>query len=382
MNTGSQRPDNPAGALADALAAEAELVDEGGFSVDLRQAGDKLRQFRLADPSAWMLLLVELAAVRGGEWIRFTQGALELEVRSDAMGFDADELASLAVVSTSRRPGHDQGLGLLALAYQALQSQALDELRIESTRAAGEGCRLSWSPDAGERVEAVAEVEAGLRVVVNHEGWLRDEDERERERQFLRERCRCARIDVFLGDEQIARGWRAAFGPEVRVAGWPEPNYIGHDGDFIGLVGRHRLRREAAWLLVLVNGVIAEQIELEADPADPGFAAVIEYPGLRRDLSLGKIARDEAFAAMLELVAAARAKWRSKHGGELERPEQMPPAEDPRRSRRVTGVAALTVGLATLAAMIEFHSVANIIVLTSAGVVMLVVGVALLDRSR
>ena len=51
------------------LQSDAEFDSDGGFSLDREKAREKMRQFQLADPHRYVLLLVEAAVLRGATTI-------------------------------------------------------------------------------------------------------------------------------------------------------------------------------------------------------------------------------------------------------------------------------------------------------------------------
>jgi hypothetical protein len=61
----ASEPSGVAGSLLAELEAGGQLIDTGSFTIDSQQARAKLREYLLADPHAYVLLLVE-AAVLGG----------------------------------------------------------------------------------------------------------------------------------------------------------------------------------------------------------------------------------------------------------------------------------------------------------------------------
>src|SRR5690606_12935155 len=84
-----------AGALLAELEAGGELVDAAGFSTDAAQARAKLREFQLADPYEYVLLLIEAAVLAGAEPVRIRTGGGELTVSLGPLRVHREELEQL-----------------------------------------------------------------------------------------------------------------------------------------------------------------------------------------------------------------------------------------------------------------------------------------------
>jgi len=297
-------------ALLDDLADDGEFVAEGGFSVDIRQAGTKLQAFRLADPGAWIVLLIEGAIAAGASTIELAFGRGEIDIDIRKLELRASELERFGVwLASAPQDPHSRAhaVHLLALAYQAAQARA-DGLLVESGAR-----RLRWT--AAEQTHDALDPRADTRVLVE----LGDS---EGERELLFERCVYAQIDIFVDGEQIAWGWRRAFGARDSPRAClpcPDPEPLRIDGEIAGLAGFAFERLVGASLLVLIHGVLSERIELDGPlELQRGFVAIVEAPALGRDLGLAKLTRDERFDALLAHVEAARARLHDEHEGSLD----------------------------------------------------------------
>lgn len=294
--------------IAEALARlvhDAELVGEGGFSVDGEAARRKLAERQQADPDAWLLLVLEAAEVIGSLRVEIIDlfvgvrvrligpGATELAPPASLEGlFDwmFDEVETLAPVE--RRRGRARQL--FAYAINAASSSGAYERRVSL---------YARSPEAGRKLSMV-----GL-------GPLRVQTGRRGE----------PRLDIDCLDVGNMKRWgltrpesamvvaRAGYGQwPIHLVGRPLPGQprLGQrrvemplelEGEVIGFATL--LATSCAPRLVLVaNGV---ELETEALPGcSLGFYAQVA-DAFTRDLSLGRAVRDARFEAILASVSAA-----------------------------------------------------------------------------
>ncbi len=82
--------------LLEVLGAEAgELVSVGRFGIDGEKARDKLRLYQLADPRAWVLLVVEAVVLAGTTSVRFEFDADDVRIDCEGARLGAAELDNL-----------------------------------------------------------------------------------------------------------------------------------------------------------------------------------------------------------------------------------------------------------------------------------------------
>ncbi len=337
----SAKPSDVAERLIASLEAEAEMVDRGDFTIDQVKARDKLRDYQLADPNAWVLLVVELASLLGAKAVYFDYTEPELtQVRFRSAGFEAPQLAeplsgvfaateSGGVADRARRAAWQK----LAIAMNALLGRAK---RIELTclDASGRGPRMRWTGDPEGRVETIETVEvdpskrgadptlederSGNHLIVE----LHQRNHDEHETALLRRACHCSPLLVMAGAEKLSQGWKAMFEPAQRDDDdepAPAPTTI-RDDDFRSLgLALQTPSRAKARLRVQTNGVFAEDIELEG--WRPGFMAITDLP-LARDLGQNQVLRDAAFERMLSFVRATH--------DQLAQVDQLAPGRSPR----------------------------------------------------
>jgi hypothetical protein len=357
-------PDSPGSQLIAALEAGGRFVDDGEFSVDIAAAAAKLGAFALANPDAWVLLLVEVASLLEATRVDFElepnrtvvilAGVALTGAEIDGLTAWVDEDMHIDVTEAARRRVARRQL---VIAHAVLLARGGVEIEIES-RVAGETSRR-LGPNQRESVEVETIHEATeLRISVRFDV---DSDARsERERAVLEAGCCCSTVPVHVNMVQVAKGWARVFGnpllhtPEQLERAIQVP--IELDGRSIGIAGFHLSETRGAFVSVLVNGVRIEDL---AVPGSPGFRAVVEAE-LSRDLAGAKLIRGERLDALLEAVSLARVRAET----ELERdqkaralaaearaaPDVGPPVQG-------TGLAyvypLLTVGTLVLVAVLE-----------------------------
>lgn len=348
------KPDSVGDRLIAALEAEAKLVDEGRFSVDLGRAGAKLGQFALADPDAWTLLLVEVASLLDATRIDFRYERDRLTVSIEPSSLARSDLDGLSAWALADESEHDNQRvrKQLALAYLALRARAVAQVAIVCVPPDEAAFALDYVLGKERFGEFETRFDPGLHFIVVF-GQVDAPDRSERERALLEARCNCSRVPVHIDSFLIAKGWSRIFGsrfvatPEQLAAHFEVPVTL--DGQTIGTAGFHHTKTDPAFTRVLVNGVMVEYVQLDAQP---GFRALVEAD-LRRDLSQGKVVRDERFdkiaaaVAQAYLIAAER-----RLGGVMVTPEVASPPEPGTKApiRRVLlALAAIGVGAFTAA---------------------------------
>lgn len=313
-------PSDAAERLIASLEAEAEIVDHGRFTIDQAKARDKLRDYQLVDPHAWVLLVVELAALLGARAVYFDYTAPErTQIHFRSGGLAREQLAEplsgvfattsgVGAAERARRSAWQK----LAIAMNALLGRAT-RIELACLDVGGKGARMCWTGDPEGKV-ALDELErdteqAGnhLTVVFGDRGDPRNHAEHET--ALLRRACRCSPLLVMAGSEKLSHGWKAMFEPERAREEedddeTPELEITTIRDDEFRSLGLAALTpsRAKARLRVQANGVFAEDIEL--DGCRPGFLAIADLD-LARDLAQSQVLRDAAFERMLGYVRAA-----------------------------------------------------------------------------
>jgi hypothetical protein len=295
-------PSDVALALVRELESEAELVDGGAFTFDLASARTKLAEFRLADPHAFVLLLVEAAHLLPGcSEIAFSIAADETRVALVGTTLAAHELQSLfdtvfvdlgTIEPESRR--RELGRQRLALAIDAALSLPDASVELHASSADQREVVVNFGP-AGQTVRDEASVSPAppsLALVFGHAKRARDVAEQQR--ALLDARARYAKLPVLVDGRRVddATPLEDVVAPvEIRDA----------TGTLVGHAGWSTARTEPAALFI-AHGVVVE--ELHELVWESGFVALVDADDLRRDLSLAKLVRDEAFAARVAAIHA------------------------------------------------------------------------------
>jgi hypothetical protein len=285
------------------LQSTAKLDSEGGFTLDREKARQKMRQFQLADPHRYVLLLVECAALRGAKTIEFEIDADDMRMRTDAVleYEDLDELYTSLFVDRS-------GLGIrsrreLALACNAVMALNPKFVEIVSNGSMGtcvKGLLRPDEPDVVGKVEATGPTGTLIHVKERFRPgllvrFLRDSQGTLPEELLLRERCSYSSISIVLDGKIISDGL-----PKHLIAATP---FETEDLRGIGGVDPNQLDRSG--VVLISNGVEIATHELR--DSVPGLWFWVDGRALRKDVSQNDIARGDAgYGAMLKAIAGVR----------------------------------------------------------------------------
>ena len=290
--------------LIDALVPDQAPVAEGEFTLDLAAAQAKLERYRLADSEYFVLLLVEVGhRLPGCTSIWFETGYYSSEIRLVGVELDDESLARLAepsvAVDISKVEPRAAALELLARvlagivvarqfkqievgvngAREVLRFDAQGVLSVGEARATSGGVRLWISLRERPRIWVP---------------WGEAAERLEHRWRLVRERCRYARVPVYIDGERVDGRLSLA---EAEVC-FP----VDEDGEVVAHVG-HSLARFEATLILLCHGVVIESL---VEPELGTYrVAEVDVSDLPRDLSLTKLLDSEALAARLERVRAA-----------------------------------------------------------------------------
>lgn len=309
------------------LQAQAEYDSDGGFSLDRDKAREKMRQFQLADPHRYVVLLVECATLRGASKIEFEIDADDMHMRCDAVleWADLDELYTSLFLdldgrSGSPTPGGSAGIRArreLALACNAVMALNPKFVEITSFGSNG-GVRARLRPDQpdeitklegarpnGTTIHVKERFRPGLlvRFMLDNRGTLPEE-------LILRERCKTATVEITLDGVRISAGL-----PEDLVAA---VSFV--TDDLRGVGGMDPNRADRSGIVLLSNGVeVATHVLTDSVP---GLWFWVDGRALRKDVSQNDIARgDPSYTAMLATIAGVRDRvlgqlakaWQTNH---------------------------------------------------------------------
>lgn len=303
-----------AGSLIDALTGEGQHVDDGSFTLDPTKARDKLRDHQLAEPLAYVLLLVEAATLAGSgradatPRIAFTL-ATTSEARFAGVRWRDDELRNpFAAVFCSVPDEPDAArrvrvLQLLALAANAALAAGAERVEIEAAGDDGRLRRVTLVPEreVEPRFESLAEPAGG--VCFRFVGGAFEFGRAGKERDLLVQHCELSTTAISVDGERIDVGFGAAFAGFRRL----ETTQIVMDE--FGIIGQAgRVGAEPARAMILTRGVLTETLPLP--DCRPGFVAVVDVD-LRKDLSQRQLLRDQTFTSVVAAIMRAdeRLPW-------------------------------------------------------------------------
>jgi hypothetical protein len=311
------------------LETDAAFDSDGAFSLDREKARQKMRQFQLADPHRYVLLLVEAAALRGASEIVFDIDSDDMHMRFDAAlsWEDLDELyTSLFVDRSSVEIRARRELALACNAVMALNPRFVN---IESFAEDEQGVRARLCPDSEDEITKLDTPSAapegmqapwttihvkdrfrpGLFV-----RFLRDIQGTIPEEELIRARCGRASISLTLDGTRVSYGL-----PTNLVAG------VHFETEHLRGVAGLTLdpnRSDRSAIVLLSNGV--EIATHEIDHSVDGLWFWVDGARFRKDVSQGDIVRgDPAYQDMLQVIARARNQVLGKlaelwHAGEFD----------------------------------------------------------------
>ena len=301
------------------LRAGGVVEAEGRFTLDADKAREKLRQYQLADPHRYVLLLVEAMSLAGARQLEFAIDADDVRLRCIGRPFRYEQLADLyaslfvEVDATLEARERDHLRGLQQLAFALNSAMALNPrfIRLESVDAEGRGVALVLEPERPDQLTRIEKAEPGTRIHVRDRfrpglvvEFFRSIGGGVAEQKLLRKHCRWSPLTIVLDGETIS-------GPlEFEGEAWyAEPITI--ESRTIGRAAIHMMPRGAAQLGpahvdLLCNGVWIERVELEGMVA--GFAAIVDDGQLRRDVSQTQVLRDATFERLVAHLQAIEAK--------------------------------------------------------------------------
>jgi hypothetical protein len=315
--------------LIEQLRAGGALDGEGGFTLDREKARQKLRQFQLADPRSYVLLLVSAAVLRGATRIDFRIDADDVHLRFDR-SFDAADLDALysslfgAHDDPSLRPRQE-----LALALNAAMALDPAHATVESANEAGLGVRLTVRPEDSDDIETeVPGVDSGTHVHVKDRfrartvlRFFRNIGRSIAEERYLRERCTWSPIPITLDGREITKA------PESLEALAQTVVDVPGGRAWIALVDESGPSEVE---LVLAGVSFGPQVLAEG-PRGPRARALVQTTALRKDVSQTAIVRDRDHDAvlralrpgLLEVTAMVLRRVDELYGGFFAAPEPL-----------------------------------------------------------
>ncbi len=262
------------------------------FTLARSQAIQKLRQFALADPAAYILELVQSAIANGASWIQIERERDSVTLAYIGGGIPEEALGRLFDFLFASKDSAELGyLRELAIGINALLSFEPDRVVIESGDGSLAGTtRMELVPgkdslDVGRPDHALAG------TFIRAEGLRRSRDI-ERERRVLEVRCLTAPVAILYNGEPM-------FGYSTQRI----PGLLGYgrrisfdEGDLYGTIGERTSDVRAEFAL-LTRGVLIEAVEHELLP-DVNLGGVVCFDGLRKSADHARIVRDDRFTEM------------------------------------------------------------------------------------
>ncbi len=288
--------------LVAALHAEGALDTTGGFTLDSARAREKLRQYQLARPHEYVLLLVQAAILRGATKIRFDIDADDVRMNFDGQPFTREDFGDLySSMFVDRATREVQAKQELALAVNAAMALNPRYIRVfsgdEQTRVF-----LELRPNKPDKLNDVKPIALGTWIHVKQRfrpgllvQFLRNLRGTIVEELALRERCRFADVEVVLDGETISHGFA--------LPGLAAETAIASDG----VKGTGGLMPPdgdedppPASVDILCNGVMITRRELSQLPAR--FRAVVDGSHLKKDASQFEVVQDDAYEQVIAAV--------------------------------------------------------------------------------
>jgi hypothetical protein len=309
-----------AGSLLAELEAGGELIDTGGFTIDNQQARRKLREHLLADPHAYVLLLIEAAVLGGANPVDVEVTAGQISIQLGPISFTAGELEQLFVAvfwetSTVDGPERVRRRVLQKLAYACNAALRLEPRMIDiiadDGQDGGHHLRLTPTDDRGQLARTKQPV-TGVQVRIAENPFTDFSSGGEpSECELIRRRCVFSSVPIRLDGKRVSKGMEFALHVELspdELSLSPRARQVTAielDGRRIGSAGMRYSGKQPAEVTILTNGVLAERFVLgDAErPAAPDFAAIVDVD-LGKDLGQNKIVRGPEFDRVMAAIWA------------------------------------------------------------------------------
>lgn len=284
-------------ALIAALATEGVVDSVGAFTVDSTRARQLAERFRLADPEAFVVSLLQAAVLSGASRLEAEITPSRVVLAFDGVPFTLEELSQPEDVLLAPPGVVPQAPRRMALAEGLVGAAALTP-RAVTVISGGPpgGSKLERRPGQPDQLARLVAPPPGTRITVEREVAPASGSAPEwepPEAQRLISLGRFAPLSLQVNGKVVSEGRGL---PEV----WFETPVAG-----LGLEGLAGI--EAAphppILFVVQGGAVIAEAALEAAP--DGLIAVVQAPGVRRDISLAQVVKDEAWEAVRRAVEAA-----------------------------------------------------------------------------
>ncbi|HEY0136767.1 MAG TPA: hypothetical protein VGB85_21945, partial [Nannocystis sp.] len=263
------------------------------FTLARTQAIQKLRQFALADPAAYILELIQSAVANGATWIEVVRDSETVTVAYIGGGIPESALGRLFDFLFASKD--DPGLGYLrelAIGVNALMVFEPEKIIIES----GDGTLAGTSRMellAGEdRLDVGRPDHALSGTFIRAEGLKRSRNV-SRERSIIEMRCLAAPVPILYNSE-VMFGHSRQRAPMLPGA-FKRISF--DEGDLYGTIGLRDPGSPRNDFALLTRGVLIENVA-HTLVAGSAFGGIICFDGLRKTADHARIVRDDRMAEM------------------------------------------------------------------------------------
>jgi len=259
------------------------------FTIARTQAIQKLRQFSLADSSAYILELIQSAIGNGAVWIDIHQDGSSLTLAYIGGGLPEAALTRLFDYLFAAKDRADIGpYRDLAHGINAMLARDPTRIVVESGDGTKEGTTRLELHAGSDRFDVGRPDHTLTGTFVRAEGM----SSAGRERALVESRCRLAPIPIVFNSESL-------FGFSTRkipsLPGYAK-TMVFDEGDLFGILG-HDNRLLKPTFELLTRGVIIEEVE-QVLVENARMGGVINFDGLHKTADHARIVRDDRMAEM------------------------------------------------------------------------------------
>lgn len=272
----------------------------GTFSLDARQAREKLRQFQLADPRSYVLELIQVAVLRKATTVEVRADADDMVMKMDGHPFSRHDLSHLysSIFSQERA---DEARKILALGLNGAMALGPKSIVVESG-----STRLTLGWEREDQIEQLSQPIEGTRIHVKQRfhparavDFFRNISGTLPEEVYLRERCLYAPVEINLEGKIIS-------GPRVLPDAWSTISFA-HGRGLVGVAptftGELRLLKHGVWITTHALPQVRDRL-----PPQYLMALVEVGHELELDVSLREVVRGETYLRLQERVRRAGAQ--------------------------------------------------------------------------
>ncbi len=280
--------------------SEGIVETKGHFKLDESAAREKLQQFRLKDPHAWVLEFVRAAQLGGVADIFFTFSPSLW--RCEIPGLEVPVEIARDWVQAPFAPLNTKEarvMRYLSIGLGTIQGLKPKKIRFES---GGREHRLALEISGQSETEVTPEYMVGTLIEVEGRTWHGVSRFFEQlfgnlaEVTHLKESCRFAKVRVTIDKESINRD------PFPNSA-WHVPIQSPREDGVLSLNDSH-----GKLLYLQQYGVKIEEVKEPSYHPWDSFGAVVESQSVRTDLGASKVVRDQHFEQVMSLVGMAWAR--------------------------------------------------------------------------